>query len=195
MSKSRSRLSLFNTGSKKRVSVEVEGAPVEMTKTQAYRFDELKQNRLRDTAGGERGLFDEDYYSFADASMRMMVDERELLTRAAEGKVRVYADIGGAEGHWRSYGSNGDARESSPLVLQSGFLALTVQSSREILDKGESTVAVFEYACPQNLASLGINADALAAIANWGDCARFFCLSSPRPVRTDDLVLFPPLRA
>lgn len=184
--------SIFGLTDKERVSVQIDGAKVDMTDTQAYRFEQLQKARetLAPPSGGS--VFDASRYSLEDAAFRLMVDEQSLLQKAATGDLRLYLDIAGIAGQWRSYGANGNAMESARLSMQSGFLALPVKSCTALLEHGSAEVSVLEYVAGSE--SLDLHADVHAIFASWGQGNRFFCLTSPRRIKASDVYLMAPLK-
>lgn len=184
--------SIFGLTDRERVTVRVDGAKVDMTNTQAYRFEELQKTRetLAPSSGGS--VFDAPRYSLEDAAFRLMVDEQSLLQKAAAGNLRLYVDISGIAGQWRSYGADGKAMESAPLSMQSGFLALPVKSCTALLENGSAEVTVLEYVAGSD--SLDLHADVHAIFASWGQGNRFFCLTSPTRIKASDVFLMAPLK-
>lgn len=185
--------SIFGLTDKERVSVRIDGAKVDMTNTQAYRFEELQKSRetLAPSSGG--GVFDAPRYSLEDAAFRLMVDERSLLQKAVAGDLRLYVDVSGIAGKWRSYGADGKAMESAQLSMQSGFLALPVKSCKALLDQGRADVSLLEYVVGSE--SLDLHADVHAIFASWGQGNRFFCLTTPKQIAAGDVYLMAPLQA
>lgn len=173
--------------------MQVGGSHVEMTDTQAYRFEELQKSRESTNGAGTRGVFDELRYSLEDAAFKLMTTEASLLEKAAAGKLRLFIDAAGMLGNWRSYNADGEPRESTPQSMPSGFLALTVKSCGELVENGRTQVAFVEYVQDVDPEALDIPADVLAVFASWGVGNRFFCFSSPAEIGADQVFLMAPL--
>lgn len=193
MAKFRQSKAIFGQAEKERVSVKVGGSSVDMTDTQAYRFEELQKARAsaNGTSGG--GVFDEPRYSLEDAAFRLMVPEKNLLQKAAAGQVRLFLSIAGIAGQWRSYCNDGTSNESASLVMERGYLALPVKSCGELLEQRRAEVAVVEFVSGVDPEALDLHADILAIFASWSHGNRFFCFTEPEEVRASDVYLMAPL--
>lgn len=173
--------------------VQVGKADVEMTDTQAYRFEELQNTRKAPSQDRQRNVFEQPRYTIEEAAFRLMLDEQALLKKAVDGKLRVFLDVAGQSGHWRSYGSDGKSAESSRQTLRSGYLALTAGSCRTLLQQAAGKVSILEYVRVADPAALQLDSGVLAAFSSWGAGNRFFCLATPLSFERRDLVLMAPL--
>lgn len=193
MSKLRQWKTIFGPPEKERVVVQVGKSDVEMTDTQAYRFEELQNTRQATGPSRTRNVFEQQRYTVEEAAFRLMYSEDALLKKAADGKLRVFINVAGQRGRWRSYGG-GNSRESSEQTLRSGYLALTANTCLDLLENTASKVTILEYVRPADPSALELDSGVLAAFSSWGAGNRFFCLQSPVSVGRDDLVLMAPLQ-
>lgn len=184
---------LFGSSKKPEVTVQVGGTPEKMTDTQAYRFDELTQSGSLDTRAVKRDVDGPARYSLEDAAFRLMTSEADVLQRAVAGSIRFYIDATGLAGHWRRFDDNGVPIESSPRVLQSGFLGLTELSCKELALRDGTSVLVFEFPDVDDASVLDFEVTTLQELTAWGDGKKVFCVSEPRWVERNNIVLLAPL--
>jgi hypothetical protein len=175
------------------VPVRVGDNAEEMTETQAYRFDELTQTDQQDARPVNDNPLDQSRYSLADAAFRLMTDEADLLQRAAANSIKLYTDVAGLAGRWRRMDGNGDAVESSLRTLRSGYLELSTLSCLDLASIGSTNVSVFELPDIFDPSTLELDAETLRDLSAWGSEKKCFCVTEPKRVSTDEVILLAPL--
>jgi len=178
---------------KPKVSVKVGRKVEEMTDTQAYRFAELSQGDAAASQASNDGPFERSRYSLEEAAFRLMVDEDEILRRAAAGSVNLYTSAAGFEGRWRRLSDNGDASESSLRTLQRGYLRLTASSCRELAVKKHVDLSLVELPESPVPPALDIDHETLQELSAWGGEKKCFFLHATIRIDRDVVILLAPL--
>ncbi|MEX2259202.1 MAG: hypothetical protein WD672_10895 [Woeseia sp.] len=146
-----------------------------MTATQACRFKELQ---YPDEARKEKkasSLKDQSTYTLAEASARMAIDAKALLTAAAAGQVRCYLTATGLRGQWQATMQSGQTTASvAHASPKPEFLALAPEDCRQIASFGSTNVTALHHHSP-------------------GTPAAIFTLQDPQWVDADRLLLQHPL--
>lgn len=184
---------IFGLSKKPTVEVQVGDTAHLMTETQAYRFDELAQtaNRSRDAANDNP--LEASRYSLGEAAFRLMVGEAELLQQAAAGSIRLYIDAAGLSGRWRRIDSKGEVIESAPKRLGSGFLSLSIASSKELALQGGADLSLLELPDVPDPAALNLDGETLLELTGWGKEKKVFLLTESRRIDRTAVVLLAPL--
>ena len=133
---------IFWDAGKQKMRVWVGEKHEDMTRTQAYRFEELTQSTRPDPQLDASTTPGKTRYALAEASDRLNVSEEHLLQQAASGLVNLYVNVGGLKGRWRRGASDGGSIWSSVQTLISGYGALTFRSCSEM---AAHRSGVFEY--------------------------------------------------
>lgn len=184
---------IFGLSKKPKVEVQVGEEAHMMTETQAYRFDELAQTGSQNRVAANDNPLEESRYSLEDAAFRLMVDEAELLQKAALGSIRLYVDAAGLDGRWRRIDGNGDVIESSSRHLGSGYLSLSIASCKELALQGEANISLLELPDDADTATLNLDRETLLEMTGWGDEKKCFCLPAPRRLGAAAVFMLPPL--
>jgi hypothetical protein len=184
---------IFGYAGKQKTRVRVGKKYEDMTGTQAYRFDELKQPERADSQPDASTAPRKTRYALAEASDRLNVSEKDLLQEAASGSVKLYVDVGGVKGRWRRGANASGSIVSSVQTLTSGYLALTSRSCNEMANYGSVNVLVLEFHCPSDPSAVDLDRETMAALSAWGDCEKYFCLEEPLLVDRNKIVLLAPL--
>ena len=177
---------------KPKVPVKVGQKVEEMTDTQAYRFAELSQGDAETPKASKSNPFEQSRYSLEEAAFRLMVNEDEILQRAAAGMIGLYIEVAGLEGCWRRLDDNGDSMESSVRMLKGGYLALTAFSCRELTLTDGIRVLVAELPELPVPSALELDGETMQELSAWGRGKKCFCLSEPKTVGRKDVVLLAP---
>ena len=177
---------------KEKVQVKVGPRVEELTVTQSYRFDQLSERRKAEPEPVENP-FEQSRYTLAEASFRMLQSETQILEKAASGALTVYVNAAGLQGYWRREVSASEVSQTPPQTFISGYLALTAESCRALLDSAGTTLAVLEYRRPPEPAAANIEAVQAAALETWGSGRKRFCLTEPLYVDRKNVVLMAPL--
>ncbi len=177
---------------KEKVQVKVGPRVEELTVTQSYRFNQLSKRWEEEPAPVENP-FEQSRYTLAEAAFRMLQSETRILEKAASGSLVVYINASGLQGCWQRETSAGDAARTSPQTLISGYLALTAESCRALLQGPGTTLAVLEYRRPPDPAAADFDASQAAALDAWGTGRKLFCLTEPLYVDRKNVVLMAPL--
>ena len=185
---------IFSRSKKPKVEVQVGDEAHMMTETQAYRFDELAQTGSQNQLAANDNPLEESRYSLGEAAFRMMVDETELLQRAAAGSLRLYADAAGLTGRWRRINGSGEVIESSSRRLGSGYLSLSVASCNELALQGGTNVSLLELPDDCDPRALNLDNETLLEMTGWGEEKKCFCLATSQRVDTGAVFLLPPLQ-
>lgn len=184
---------IFGYAGKQKTRVRVGKKYEDMTGTQAYRFDELKQPERADSQPDASTAPRKTRYALAEASDRLNVSEKHLLQEAASGSINLYVDVGGLKGRWRRGANDSGSIVSSVQTLTSGYLALTSRSCNEMANFGSVNVLVLEFHCPPDPSAVDLDGETMAALSAWGDCEKYFCLREPLLVDRNKIVLLAPL--
>lgn len=182
---------LGQTG-KQKVLVKVGGKHTPLTETQSYRFSELREQRAADSGATDCNPLQESRYSLEDASFRLMIDEDQLLQKAAAGSLCLYTNAEGLSGRWQRDGDC-DATQSTVRTLKSGFLALDVRSCRELANEGRTSVTVLHFDGAAESAASNVDLETLETLNAWGPGEKRFHLQEPFSVDRDSVVLLAPL--
>ena len=180
---------------KPKVSVKVGRKVAEMTDTQAYRFAELSQGDAELQQEPEGNPFEQLRYSLEEAAFRLMIDEDEILRRAASGTIGLYVNAAGFEGRWRRLDASGNVRESSMRTLRCGYLALTELSCRDLASNDNTRILLAELPASPVDAGLELDGETLQELSAWGGEKKCFCLHETRTVSRSDIALLAPLSA
>ncbi|MDZ7643362.1 MAG: hypothetical protein U5K76_03460 [Woeseiaceae bacterium] len=112
---------------------------VVMTSTQAYRYKELQSLGYARDEAGDVVLEDKPVYTLEEAAARLEVSPGQLLSAAANGRIRCYVDSSSLRGRWG---------ESSGNAPKPDFLAITRETCGEIWDFGSANVGALEHHLP-----------------------------------------------
>lgn len=186
-----SRLKNIIAPQRDKVSVDVCGQVEQLTRTQAYRFDQL--SKTWEVEEKPSNPFERDRYSLEEAALDMLQSEPAVLRDASEGLRVVYVNAGGMSGRWRYEQEDGSGEMSQPVTLSAGYLALPRHVCVALADAPSATAAVLEYRPPQDPAVLGFQAEVLAELERAGPGAKAFCLSVPVTIDRRAVTLFAPL--
>lgn len=144
-----------------------------MTRTQAVRFDELGRLRGKDGAVSE-APGRKSHYSLQEACERMQSDKETLLRMAASGLLSCYVSSNGLIGSWQGVDSQGLASAAPSERPAIDYLALSIESCRDIETHGGTNVSVLEHRDSDGRKS-------------------FFHLQEPLWIEPDNLMLLDPL--
>lgn len=184
---------IFRYAGKQKMRVWVGEKYEDMTRTQAYRFEELTQSTRPDPQLDASTAPRKTRYALAEVSDRLNVSEEHLLQQAASGSVNLYVNAGGLKGRWRRGASDGGSIVSSVQTLISGYVALTSRSCSEMANYGSINVSVLEFRCPSDPSAVDLDRETMATLSAWGDCDKYFCLREPLWVDRNKIVLLAPL--
>lgn len=144
-----------------------------LTGTQAVRFEEIGRLRRKDSAvpnaSGRKS-----YYSLQEACERMPSNKETLLRMAASGLLICYVSADGLKGRWQNVGSDGSAPATPSEHPATRYLALSIETCREVESHSSTTVSVLEHR----------DADGRKT---------FFRLQEPLWIDSDKLLLLDPL--
>ena len=107
-------------GQREKVVVDVGGTPHELTHTQKFRFEELRESQRQLRASSYLNPLDDSRYSLDGAAFRLMLDPTEILEKAVAGRYRIYVDASGVTGTWRRREPDGTVSQSGVVKIQSG---------------------------------------------------------------------------
>lgn len=181
-------------GHKEKVLVDVGGRTEQMTRTQSFRYNELKESRPRAKPEKYRNPLAESRYSLADAAFRLMIGEDELLRKAAEGRYRLYVDASGLSGRWRRRAANGEVSESGLGTIATGLLRLRQKACQELSVNGLAEVGTLDLCDKAGSADARLDDDTLLNLFGWGPGDKQFFPATPLMVDRDMIILLPPLK-
>lgn len=180
-------------GQKEKVVVDVGGTPHEMTSTQKFRFEELRESQRQLKAASYMNPLDDSSYSLDDAAIRLMLSPDELLEKAIAGRFRIYVDASGVTGNWRRREPNGKVSQSQLVTVRSGVLRLRSKSLRALQEAEIAQVKVLDYCASAAQTEERLDNDTLANIQGWGPGDKQFFPVAPMVVDRSKLLLLPPL--
>ncbi len=115
-----------------------------LTGTQAVRFDELgrlrRKNGANPQAPGRKS-----HYSLQEACERMQSNKETLLRMAASGLLNCYVSAKGLKGCWQGVGSHGSASATPSERPTTRYLALSIESCRDIEAHRSTNVSILEH--------------------------------------------------
>lgn len=185
---------IFQSARKEKMRVRVGEKYVDMTFTQAYRLDELTEDRRFCTEPDAAVGPEKTHYSLAEASAHLNVSEEKLLQNAAFGSISFYINAAGLMGRWLRRMTDGGSRVSSVQTLQAGYLALSSRSCSDLTNHKSVNVSVLEFHRPADSSAIVLDRESMAILSAWGDCDRFFCLREPLSVDRNTIVLLDSLQ-
>lgn len=180
---------IFQSVRKEKMRVRVGEKCVDMTTTQAYRLDELTENRRLCTEPDATAAPGKTRYALAEASDHLNISEENLLQNAACGSISLYVNAAGLRGRWLRRMTDGGSKVSSVQTLLSGYLALSSRSCSDLTNHKSVNVSVLEFHCPADPSAVGLDRESMATLSAWGDCDKFFCLREPLSVDRTKIVL------
>ena len=180
---------ILSQAAKPKVAVSVAGKSEQMTQTQSYRFEEL--NSIREDVGvsPDGNPLNESSYSLADAAMRLMVTEDDLLRQAAAGSTYLYIATAGLAGRWRCRAQDGSVVLSASQTLGAGFLALACAACGDLANGNGARITALSSTPRTQCAP----AEAWIGQGERSGEPDLFMLAEPLAVGRDRILLLPPL--
>jgi len=184
---------IFGKSKAPKKTVRVGNSFEEFTHTQAYRFNQLTKSNGGQRSRGDGNPFDQAKYSLGDAAFRLMTSEADVVRRAASGEAHLFVPAAGIKGRWRYLSPDDKATESSDLMLNSGHLALTIGTCRQLATSECAEVSVLLFPTSADAATLEFDAETAAVLSTSGKRKIAFLMAKPRRISRDELVLMAPL--
>ncbi len=176
-----------------RVKVNVQGRIANMTRTQAFRFDQLTRSWEAETIAEPDNPFERLRYSLQDAALETLQSEESVLHDAVVARRPLFVNAAGLIGRWRHAPQDGPAVYTGMITLDAGYLAVPAPACDQLVAGEPAIATVLELRIPTNPDALGFDEAELADLCRRGPGQRAFCLAEPLVVERCALTLMAPL--